>query len=304
MVLAARGVRWSGWLLLGLVVLAAWQFLLPALAFHGQRLGSSQAPGPPQGLGLSDYRVTIDALPVQGLDANASGLSFNLQTGTLFTVINRPAQVAELSTDGRLLRRMPLEGVRDPEGITHVRDDLFVIADERTSRLHWVRIAPDARSVSVAQGASVQMEVDPIRNLGFEGVSWDDVRSTLYVAKEKWPLRVMAVRGLDQQGRQSGAGLEVAEWKPSGVAALFISDLSSLTVHEPTGSILLLSDESAMVLEYAADGKPVGMLPLWRGFRGLARKVPQPEGLAVGPDGAVYVMSEPNLFYRFDKPRD
>ncbi len=297
--LAWRGVRWTGWLLLGLLAWATWQFLLPALAFHGQRFGSGQATDGPQGLGLSEYRATIDALPVKGLVQNASGLSFNHASGTLFTVINRPPQVAEISTDGRLLRLMPLEGLRDPEGITHVRDDLFVIADERTSRLHWVRIPPDAQTVSVAEGTSFLMDLDPIRNLGFEGVSWDDLRSTLYIAKEKWPLRVMTVRGLDHQGRPSGGSLEVAEWKPSGLSALFVSDLSSLTVHEPTGSILLLSDESAMVLEYAADGTPVGMLPLWRGFHGLARKVPQPEGLAVGPDGAVYVMSEPNLFYRF-----
>jgi len=46
------------------------------------------------------------------------------------------------------------------------------------------------------------------------------------------------------------------------------------------------------------------MMPLWRGFHGLQRKVPQPEGLAVGPNGAIYVLSEPNLFYRFERPPD
>ena len=81
-----------------------------------------------------------------------------------------------------------------------------------------------------------------------------------------------------------------------------MSDLSSLTLHEPTSHLLLLSDESALVVEYAADGRPISLMPLWRGFHGLQRKVPQPEGLAVGPDGAIYVVSEPNLFYRFERP--
>ncbi len=57
-------------------------------------------------------------------------------------------------------------------------------------------------------------------------------------------------------------------------ASLFMSDLSSVTVHDETGHLLLLSDESALIVEYALDGRPVSM-PLWRGFNGLQRKVPQ-----------------------------
>ena len=102
----------------------------------------------------------------------------------------------------------------------------------------------------------------------------------------------------------NGFNIDISEWKSSSAASLFMSDLSSLTLHEPTGHLLLLSDESALVVEYAPDGQPIGMLPLWRGFNGLQRKVPQPEGLAVGPDNAIYVLSEPNLFYRFESTQN
>ncbi|MFP5340066.1 MAG: SdiA-regulated domain-containing protein, partial [Gammaproteobacteria bacterium] len=35
---------------------------------------------------------------------------------------------------------------------------------------------------------------------------------------------------------------------------------------------------------------------------GLERDVPQAEGMAMGPDGTLYLVSEPNLFYVFRKP--
>lgn len=121
------------------------------------------------------------------------------------------------------------------------------------------------------------------------------------VVKEKLPLRVLVISGLHGLGETSGFNIDISEWKSSSAASLFMSDLSSLTLHEPTGHLLLLSDESALLVEYAADGRPIGLMPLWRGFHGLQRKVPQPEGVAVGPDDAIYVLSEPNLFYRFER---
>ena len=149
---------------------------------------------------------------------------------------------------------------------------------------------------------SLRLGIDTVHNSGFEGVSWDSRHDRLYVVKEKLPLRVLVIQGLDVSGRSSGFSIDISEWTSSRAASLFMSDLSSLTLHEPTGHLLLLSDESALVVEYAPDGQPIGMMLLWRGLHGLQHKVPQPEGLAVGPDGAIYILSEPNLFYRFERP--
>ena len=35
---------------------------------------------------------------------------------------------------------------------------------------------------------------------------------------------------------------------------------------------------------------------------GLKANVPQAEGIAVGSRGEIFLVSEPNLFYRFDPP--
>ena len=54
-----------------------------------------------------------------------------------------------------------------------------------------------------------------------------------------------------------------------------------------------------MVVEYSPDGQPLSMLGLRRGFHGLQRTIPQAEGLAIDSQRRIYVVSEPNLFYRF-----
>lgn len=294
-----KPLLWAG--LLGIALLFIWYFKVLALGYFWLSTSLNAARWERSSLWLPGYRVTVEARPIEGLTRNASGLTFNAQTGTLFTVINRPAQIAELSTEGRLLRVIELHGARDPEGITHVRDDTYVIADEHSHGMYWVQIRPDTTRVSVAGRPSLRLSIDSVHNSSFEGVSWDSEHKRLFVVKEKLPLRVLVIRGLDVPGGSTGFDIDISEWKSSNAASLFMSDLSSLTLHEPTGHLLLLSDESALVVEYAPDGQPISMLPLWKGFHGLQRKVPQPEGLAVGSDGAIYVLSEPNLFYRFER---
>ena len=70
---------------------------------------------------LTGYQASIQHRPIDGIADNLSGLTYDTRTGTLFGVTNRPPAVVELSTEGQLLRRMPLRGVRDPEGIAHIQ---------------------------------------------------------------------------------------------------------------------------------------------------------------------------------------
>ena len=287
---APRRRVWAGLTLamLGLLVaVVVWYLNLLPLALHW----AIQRPQ-----GLAGYRVSVEARPIEGLSDNVSGLTFNHRTGTLWAVINRPPQVAEISPEGRLLRRMPLPGLRDPEGITHVEGDLYVIADEASHLLHPVRIGAGAAGVKEVGWDALPMPLQRWDNLGLEGVSWDERRQRLWVVNEKWPRRVSHVEGLP-----GDAHARVSDWRHSSVVEGLLSDLSSLTTDPDTGNLLVLSDESALVLEVASDGRWLGVLPLWRGVGGLSRKVPQAEGLAMGPDRALYIVSEPNLFYRFER---
>ena len=297
-----RWLRRSWWFVLACLLLILWYFKLPGLAYYWVTTRDHHGESDGLTVRVSGYRVSIEGIPIDGLSRNLSGLTYNVLTGTLFTVINRPAQVAEVSTDGRLIRLIDIDGLKDPEGITYVDGNTYVISDEASHSLYWVQIGATDRRLSVAGVPRLTLGIDVVRNASLEGVSWDSNADRLFVVKEKLPLRVFVITGLRAGVKDAGFNIDINEWKSSDASSLFMSDLSSLTYHEPTGKLLLLSDESALIVEYASDGSPVDMLPLWRGLHGLTRKIPQPEGLALGSDGAMYVLSEPNLFYRFDPP--
>lgn len=296
--------RWWPALLLLLVTGAvfAWHTGWLALAYHWSAVQLDRSTLASARLGLRDYRVAIDAQRIDGIAENASGLTFNPLRKTLFTVINRPPQVAELDTAGKLLRTIPIKGAIDIEGISHVRDDYFVITDEASHQIYLIRINGETREIDVTDVPRFGIAIDVGRNIGYEGVSWDHENNRLFVAKEKSPLRVFEIRGLWKLFSQQALDLQISEWQPEAPSRLMVSDLSSLTYHEATGHLFLLSDESRLLLEFDAAGQAVDLLILRAGWHGLKKTIPQAEGVAIDDDGNVFILSEPNLFYRFSRP--
>jgi uncharacterized protein YjiK len=252
-------------------------------------------------LDFATYQIGIEAKPIEGLTENTSGLTYNSVTGTLFTTINTPPALAELSVDGKLLRTIPLAGARDVEGITHVEGDRFIIVDEGKSRLNWISIGPGTSTIDLGGTPFITLDLGTVSNLGFEGLSWDQRKQELVVVQEMLPVRVLVVEGLERAVQGNGLGVTLREWKPNNWAGHAVMDLSSVTVHDPTGNMILLSHKSSILVEYDAAGAPLSLLSLWGGRHGLQENVPQAEGVTIGPEGEVYIVSEPNLLYRFDR---
>lgn len=307
-VCAARARCWLRRLALAMLavglIMGAY-FQVPAVAYYWAQSAWSADASHPQALWLPQYQAVVQARPVVGLEDNLSGLTFSTHTGTLFATTNRPAQIAELSTEGEVLRTIPIHGARDTEGITHIAGDRFLLSDERSNTLYAVNIGPDTQAVQAREPLPMPL-TSLHRNLGVEAVSWDARHQRLLVGQEKWPLRLLSVEGSPEIAASGAvtrpAELAVKEWSARGLGALFINDLASVTTHEATGNLLLLSEESAMVVEYTPQGDPVSLLPLWSGLHGLEHKIPQPEGITLAPDDRMFIVSEPNLFYRFEKP--
>ncbi|MDR0379609.1 MAG: SdiA-regulated domain-containing protein [Candidatus Accumulibacter sp.] len=251
-------------------------------------------------LGLENYCVRIDAQPIAGIGNNVSGLTYHPGRNTLFSVINRPPQIIELTLDGQLKRRIPIKGVEDVEGISHMRDDEFFITDERVQQLIHVRIDDDQREIDARDRPHIGLAFDSAGNFGLEGVSWDHARGRLFVVKEKRPLRLFELSGLTGLLDERALRLRIGEWPLRDSLAWLPRDLSSLSYHEDSGNMLLLSDESRLVVELDPQRQISGLLVLRRGWHGLKANVPQAEGIAVGAHGEIFVVSEPDLFYRFD----
>jgi uncharacterized protein YjiK len=175
-----------------------------------------------------------------------------------------------------------------------------VISDERLQRLLKVRLDDDTRVVAAEGLQQLSLGIERNGNKGFEGLAYDVLGSRLFVAKERDPVRIYEIQGFPYAENGQPLAVHVSE-DPERDAGLFVRDLSSLQYDEQTGHLLALSDESRLIVELDTRGKPISTLSLRAGEHGLEKHVPQAEGIAMGPDGTLYLVSEPNLFYVFRK---
>jgi uncharacterized protein YjiK len=253
-----------------------------------------------QALGLDDYEVVIEARVIEGLTDNVSALSYDPHRKTLFTVTNKNPELVELSLDGRIVRRIPLTGFGDAEAVEYISPGTYVISDEYNQRLIKVHLDESTLFLDSADAEQLTLGIDAGGNSGFEGLAFDNQGQRLFVAKERKPVQIIEVRGFPNLVPGSPNVLEVTSSKRRD-AGLFVRDLSSLQFDERSGHLLALSDESRQILELDTQGRPVGNVSLSKGSMGLSNSVPQAEGIAMGDDGTLYVVSEPNLFYVFRK---
>lgn len=288
-------------LLLTLLALAAQELRLYERAWFSVKEWRHAAQWRERSLWLPDYRASIDALPIDGLE-DLSALTYDPQRKSLFTVTNKRPQVVELSLRGDVLRRIDLHGFEDPEAIEYIAPGLFVISDERLQRLLKVRLDDDTRAIHAEGLAQLTLGIERNGNKGFEGLAYDSRGQRLFVAKERDPVRIYEVAGFPRLDPAAPLTVHVLD-DPRRDAGLFVRDLSSLAYDAATGHLLALSDESRLALELDVDGQPISSLSLLRGRHGLRRSIPQAEGIASDDDGNIYVVSEPNLFYRFERQR-
>lgn len=247
------------------------------------------------------YKVQVDAKVVAGVGNNLSALSYDEQRDQLWAVLNNPEELLAMSKDGEVLARYPLSGFSDVEGVTYLGDGMLLLAEERNHALVVVPVPQRSGALFREDYRSLTLGIQRDGNQGFEGVGYDRARDRLFVVKEHSPMKLYEIRGL--KGSMSGNfDLEILDHDDWIRDSVFASDLSSVHFDERTGHLALLSDESKRIMELDGDsGKLIGYRDLNSDFAGLGKAVPQGEGMTFDDRGNLYIVSEPNLFYRFGR---
>lgn len=245
---------------------------------------------------LPGYRAVMQGKSLSGLEQDeTSGLTYNPATDTLFTVTGKHPQLVELTLGGEVLRRIPLSGFSDPEGVEVVSDGRLAIIDERRRSMTTFSISADTLSLDAGDYPSFDLGFADSGNKGFEGIAWDSLNQRVLLGKERGPLGLFSLPFPGEDG-----AARTLQALPSKRA--FVRDISSLSFDARSGHTLVLSDESRLLLELDEQGQPVSFISLIGGLNGLHESITQAEGVTMDAAGNIYIVGEPNLLYVFSKP--
>ncbi|PQO99655.1 MULTISPECIES: SdiA-regulated domain-containing protein [Pseudomonas] len=257
---------------------------------------------PDKNIWLPDYKAVIQAKPVADI-TNLSGIAYDPEHDRLLGITNGvPMQIVAMSRNGDLLERYPLIGFQDTEGLAYMGNGRVVIADEQLQRLYVVTLPDSPGPIHVENAPFVAIEINlSEHNKGFEGVTYDAANDRIFAIKERDPRQLFTVTGMLTS---IGGPLQIhikdlTHWIDRSVFGL---DLSEGYYDPRTGHLLLLSEQSSNVTELDQDGNFVSFRSLL-GLNDLKKTIPQAEGMTMDTSGELYIVSEPNLFYRFSKSK-
>jgi len=242
--------------------------------------------GPALDATLATYRLAAGPIEVEGIDDNLSGLCFDTESGRLLAVVNGPCLLLEMTTEGEVLRTFEIADGGDTEGVALVDGELAISDEGVNGVLMYARPGPADEELRFL--GEIPVGEGPTFNRGPEGVAYDPAGDRLFVVKEKDPMQLyeVALSAKDAEGRPVVRKLWALEGRSPGV-----TDAAGLCYDPESKLLLVVSDEGMCVLACTPAGEVVGRLDL--------PKPPQAEGVALGPDGTIYVVGEPNLLYLF-----
>ena len=151
----------------------------------------------------------------------------------------------------------------------------------------------DTRELNIANFPKYDLGPSKDQNKAFEAIVWDPRNQQMLLGEER-PPALFTWKSADGQ-TLTGDKQKLASDE------LDIRNLSALAIDPRTGHTLVLSADSHLLLELDEKGEQVSFMTLLGGFNGLKKTIPRAEGVTMDDAGTLYMVSEPNLFYRFEK---
>jgi len=243
---------------------------------------------------LNGYRLDHQS-QLAAVKNNLSGISYNPDTNSYWVIVNSPQSLLELDENFQMRRKIELANFKDTEALAYAGANRFVIADERDQSIVVAPITGTTTSLDKTQLQRITLNTHGRDNKGFEGIAVDIPRQTIYVVRELDPMTFLVIRGL----LTGEPGIEIETSPAIDGEDHYLEDLSGLHFDQLSGNLLFLSDESKALAEITPTGEKVSYMDLVTRFHGLTSDVPQAEGMTIGPDRSIHIVSQPNLIYRF-----
>ena len=255
---------------------------------------------------LSRYqRIGSFDLPIGSgsnlLADEASAVTYNWDTKTLFVVGDGGTAITQVSLSGQLIDSMALaadptkpQGTHfdDPEGLAYVGNGQFVLGEERSRQLNLLTYT--AGTTHGAAGTLTVKLGTTIGNIGIEGFTRDPLSGGFIVAKEKTPQGLFQTRidfaaGTASNGSASTVNavnlFDPALLGLADIADVYaLSNLRALAGTAEASHLLVLSEESGRIVETDRAGHIFSSLDL-----GTAAQI---EGLTMDDQGRLYVVGE------------
>ena len=265
---------------------------------------SFTAPG--ESVDLANYTlVGRFALPAEPTAANklaheASAVTYNKDTDTLFVVGDGGTGVTQVSKQGVLIDSMALATGSSPqgtyfydtEGLAYIGNGRFVMVEERDRELNEFTYVAGSTLGANSTVRTVKLGTS-IGNVGLEGLGLDPLSSGFLLAKEASPMGVFQTT-VDFAAGTASNGSATTEnsvnlFDPAKTGLVSVNDIYALSnVLEATATeaahMLLLGAADGKVLEMDRSGNILGTLKVG--------SVAKNEGLTMGTDRRLYVVGE------------
>nr|MDZ8062739.1 SdiA-regulated domain-containing protein [Nostoc sp. EkiNYC01] len=243
------------------------------------------------------------------LAQEASAVTYNKDTDTLFVVGDGGRAIVQVSKTGQLIDSMTLASGSSPqgtefydtEGLTYVGDGKFVLIEERERQANLFTYVPGT-TLGRSNVQTVKLGTT-VGNIGIEGISYDPQTGGFIAVKEITP------EGIFQTNIDFAAGT-ASNGSPTTVnstnlfdpalagladfADVFaLSNVSALNGQPDSSHLLILSQESGKIVNIDRTGNISSSLTIVSDPGNPLSVVDQGnEGITVDKDGLIYVVNE------------